>query len=267
MIDDRFAELKSRQREMWASFAPTAILTTPVAAHLVDFAGVHPGEKVLDVGCGTGVVAVTAARRGAIVSGLDLTPALLEHARENERIAECGSIEWTEGDAEQLPYPDESFDVVLSQFGHMFAPRPEVALSEMRRVLRPGGRIAFATWPPEHFVGRFFALVARHSPPPPEGAAPPPMWGVVSVVTERLSHGFDPPFFERGDMKVPALSLPHLWQFMSASIGPLQKIVERFANEPEKLSAVRQEMLELAEPYYSANIMHQSYLLTRAQAR
>lgn len=267
MTDDSFAEFKGRQREMWSSFAPTATLTTPVAAHLVEFAAVTSGEKVLDVGCGTGVVAITAARRGASVSGLDLTPELLEHARANEKIAGCGAIEWTEGDAEQLPYPDESFDVVLSQFGHMFAPRPEMALSEMRRVLKRGGRIAFATWPPEHFVGRFFALIARHSPPPPEGAAPPPLWGVVPVVTERLSREFDAPFFERGVMRVPALSLPHLWHYMSSSIGPLQKIVERFANEPEKLGAIRQEMCELAEPYFSDNIVHQSYLLTRAEAR
>ena len=267
MTDDRFAEFKTRQRQMWSSFAPTAILTTPVAAHLVEFAGVRHEEKVLDVACGTGVVAVTAALRGAKVSGLDLTPELLDHARENEKTASCGAIDWIEGDAEHLPYPDESFDVVLSQFGHMFAPRPELALAEMRRVLKRGGRIAFATWPPEHFVGRFFAFVARHSPPPPEGAAPPPQWGVVPIVIERLSDRFTAPFFERGVMRVPALSLPHLWNYMSASIGPLQKIVERLQSEPEQLSAVRQEMLALAEPYFSNNIMHQDYLLTRATAR
>lgn len=267
MTTDTFAEFKNRQREMWSSFAPTAALTTPVAGHLVEFAGVRAGEKVLDVGCGTGVVAITAARRGATVFGLDLTPALLEHARENEQIVECGPIEWTEGDAERLPYEDESFDVVLSQFGHMFAPRPDVALSEMRRVLKRGGRIAFATWPPEHFVGRFFAFVARHSPPPPEGAVPPPLWGVPSIVTERLSNGFDTPFFERGVMRVPALSLAHLFNYMSASIGPLQAIVERLADQPKQLRAIRQEMIELGEPYFSNNIMRQDYLLTRAQAR
>lgn len=267
MTDDRFAEFKNRQREAWSSFAPTAALTTPVAGHLVAFAEIKPGEKVLDVGCGTGVVAITAGRRGAKVCGLDLTPALLQHARENEKIAACEPIEWTEGDAEHLPYPDQSFDVVVSQFGHMFAPRADVALAEMRRVLKRDGRIAFATWPPEHFVGRFFTFVGRHSPPPPEGAAPPPLWGLVPVVTERLSKDFGQPFFERGVMRVPALSLPHLWQYMSASIGPLQKIVERFANEPETLASIRQEMLELAEPYFYDNIMHQDYLLTRAAAR
>lgn len=264
MTDDEFGEFKARQRQMWSSFAPTATLTTPVAAHLVEFANIRAGEKVLDVACGTGVVAITAGGRGAIVTGLDLTPELLEHAKENGKTAELEDIEWTEGDAERLPYPDESFDVVLSQFGHMFAPRPDIALSEMRRVLKPAGRVAFATWPPEHFVGRFFAFVARHSPPPPGGAAPPPLWGQVPVVTERLSAGFEAPFFERGVMKVPALSLPHLFNYMSASIGPLQKIVENLAEHPQQLSAVRQEMLELAKPYFSNNIVHQDYLLTRA---
>lgn len=267
MTEDNFAELKARQREMWSSFAPTAILTTPTAAHLVEFAGVQPGERVLDVGCGTGVVAITAARAGANVSALDLTPALLEHARANEEIAGVGQIDWTEGDAENLPYPDASFDVVLSQFGHMFAPRPDVAIAEMRRVLKPGGRVAFATWPPEHFVGQFFALVGRNSPPPPPGAAPPPQWGSVPIVTERLSKGFEPPFFDRGVMRVPALSLRHLWEFMSASVGPLQKLAERLADDPAQLNAIRQQFIDLAEPYYDGNLVHQHYLLTKAQAR
>src|SRR5207244_10116574 len=116
-------------------------------------------------------VAVTAARLGAQVTGLDLTPALLEKARENAKVAEV-SIEFIEGDAEALSFSDASFDVVLSQFGHMFAPRPQVAIAEMLRVLKSGGRIAFSTWPPESLVRRMFALVARHQPPP-AGVAPP----------------------------------------------------------------------------------------------
>ena len=110
---DPFADLKARQREMWASFAPTAAFTTPVAAHLVEFAEVKPGETVLDVGTGTGVVAITAARAGASVTGLDLTPALLDVARENARVARLATTQWFEGDAESLPFPDGQFDAVI----------------------------------------------------------------------------------------------------------------------------------------------------------
>ena len=267
MSQDPFAALKQRQREMWASFAPTAVFTTPVAAHLVTFAQVHRGEAVLDVGTGTGVVAVTAARAGAQVTGLDLTPELLVQARENARIAAHEEIAWIEGDAEQLPFPDASFDVVLSQFGHMFAPRPDIALSEMRRVLKKSGRIAFATWPPEHLVGRMFALVGRHSPPPPAGVAPPQQWGNPATVAERLGEGFEAPFFERGTMAFPALSIEHYRLFMERSIGPIQALAESLAADPAKLAAFRAEFDAMVAPYHAGNIVRQDYLLTRAQAR
>ena len=267
MSQDPFAELKQRQREMWASFTPTALFTTPVAAHLVKFAGIRSGEAVLDVGTGTGVVAVTAARAGARVTGLDLTPSLLEQAAENARIVHREDITWTLGDAEDLPYPDASFDVVLSQFGHMFAPRPDVTMAQMRRVLKPGGRIAFATWPPEHLIGRIFAFVGKNSPPPPPGAAPPPQWGNPGLVTERLAGAFDVPFFERGTMFVQALSLAHYRVFMEQSVGPIQKLVEGLAGDPARLASIRAEFEALLEPYFWDNVVHQDYLLTRAQAR
>ena len=267
MTAEAFAALKQRHREMWASFAPAATYTTPVAAHLVACAGVSPGDAVLDVGTGTGVVALTASRTGARVAALDLTPELLAQARENSRIAGDERVEWTEGDAEQLPYADASFDVVLSQFGHMFAPRPTVAVAEMRRVLKPGGRIAFATWPPEHFVGRMFAFVARHSPPPPQGAVAPQLWGEPVRVAEWLQGGFDAPFFERGLMAVPALSLGHFRQFMERSVGPMRSLVERLSDDARALSAVRGEFDSLVRPYHVGNTVQQSYLLTRAAAR
>jgi SAM-dependent methyltransferase len=251
---------------MWASFTPTAMFTTPVAGQLVKFAGIASGENVLDVGTGTGVVAITAARIGARVTGLDLTPELLDQARENARIAKTEHIVWTEGDAERLPYPDTSFDVVVSQFGHMFAPRPEVVVAEMRRVLRPGGRLAFATWPPEHFIGRMFAFVGRHSPPPP-GAAPPQQWGNPAIITERLAASFEAPFFARGTMSFPALSVEHYRLFMEKSVGPMQKLVESLGSDPQKLSAMRAEFDALMQPYYADNVVHQDYILTRAKTR
>jgi SAM-dependent methyltransferase len=265
MSSDPFETMKQAQREMWATFAPTATFTTPVAARLVAFAGIAPGEKLLDVATGTGVVAVTAARAGAHVSGLDLTPELLEVARENARIAGVADIAWTEGDAEQLPYGDASFDVVLSQFGHIFAPRAEKAITEMRRVLRPGGRVAFATWPPEHLTGQFFALVARHAPPPPPGASPPFLWGNPAIVTERLSAGFETPFFSRGVMRFPALSVAHYRVFMERSVGPMQKLVAQL--DADALARLRAEYDAMTAGYYDGNQVHMDYLLTRAKAR
>lgn len=263
MNEELFREFKTRQRAMWATFAPTAVFTTPAAARLVRFAGIAPGERVLDVATGTGVVAITAARAGAKVSALDLSPVLIEEARKNGQIAGCSDIAWTEGDAEQLPYGDASFDVVLSQFGHIFAPRPDIAVREMRRVLRPGGRVAFATWPPEHLVGRMFALMAQHAPPPPGGAAPA-QWGNPAVITERLAPYFGTPFFERGTLSFPALSLAHYREFLERTIGPLQKLIETLANDPTTLAALRAQLETLARPYYVDNEIRQDYLMTRA---
>ena len=165
MSADPFAQLKAAQREAWATFSPQAMFTVPPAASLVEFASVRNGEVLLDVACGTGVVAITASRIGARVRGLDLSPVLLEDARKNAALI-AADIEFVEGDVEAMPYPDATFDVVLSQFGHMFAPRPEVTIAEMLRVLKPKGRIAFSTWPPELLVGQMFGLIAKYLPPP-----------------------------------------------------------------------------------------------------
>ena len=124
---DPFEAFKAAQKQGWAHFTPFEAITTPCAAKLVKRAGVRAGHRVLDAACGTGVVSVTAARLGARVTGLDLTPELLERARENARIAGV-EIDWLEGDVEKLPFEDAAFDFVLSEFGHIFAPRPEVAI-------------------------------------------------------------------------------------------------------------------------------------------
>jgi SAM-dependent methyltransferase len=191
---------------------------------------------------------------------------LLEAARENGRIANLGGIEWIDGDAEDLPFPNGHFDIVVSQFAHMFAPRPDVTVAQMRRVLRPGGRIAFATWPPEHLVGRLFAFMSKYSPPPPPGVAPPPQWGIPSIVAERLENMFGEPFFARGVMKAPSLSPSHYREFAERSIGPMQKLIEACAKEPERLRTLRAEFETLVEPYHCANMVRQDYLLTRAKA-
>jgi SAM-dependent methyltransferase len=210
------------------------------------------------------VAAITAARVGARVTALDLTPELLVRARENARLANL-DVEWHEGDVEQLPFNDATFDVVLSQYGHMFAPRPEVAVKEMLRVLRPGGTIAFSTWPPELLVGRRFALVARYLPPPPIPAAPPPLWGDPNVVRERLGSDVTDITFDRARMQVPALSVKHHCAATERLAGPVLRLVELLSvSDPARLEEFRRETEAMVAEYFEDNIVRQDYLLTRA---
>jgi len=140
-------------------------------------------DRLLDIACGVGQLAIPAARAGARVTGLDLAEQWIEQAR--ERAATEGlDARFDVGDAEALPYDDDSFDVVVSLIGVMFAPRPELATSEMLRVCRPGGRIILGNWTPEGFVGEFFRTVANHVPPPDMPS--PLLWGSEEVVRERL---------------------------------------------------------------------------------
>lgn len=261
---DALDTFKEMQKQGWAHVAPLETLTTPPAAQLVKYAGVRDGQGVLDVGCGTGVVAITAARTGARVTGLDLTPELLQRARENAAIAQV-EIDWHEGDAEKLPFGDAEFDVVLSQFGHIFAPRPEVAIAEMLRVLRPGGTIAFSTWPLEMFIGRMFALVSSYMPPLPPGVSPPPQWGEPGIVRERLGSAVRDLLFRRATMRVPALSPQHARVTMERTAGPVVKLVELLSGtDPARLEKFRRAYESLVAEHTEDNVARQDYLLSRA---
>jgi len=254
----------AQQKLGWPHFAPLESHTTGTAARLVRHAGITSGQKVLDVACGTGVVAVTAARRGAQVTAFDLTPELLERARENARLVDV-SIDFHEGNVEQLPFSDDSFDVVVSQFGHIFAPRPEVAIGQMLRVLKRGGTIAFSTWPPELFIGQVFMLGSRYMPPPPPGVSPPVQWGDPTIVRERLGSAVRDIRFDRDTMLVPALSPQHHRAQTEKTAAPLRKLVETLGeSDPAKLETFRREYEALATPYLIDNFMHQGYLMTRA---
>ena len=264
MSDDPIAKFKQQQRQGWKHFAPLEGLTTPTAARLVKFANVRAGQNVLDVGCGTGVVAITAARKGARAHGVDLTPELLERARENASIAQA-EIDFREGDAEALAFDDATFDVVLSQFGHMFAPRPDVAIREMLRVLKPGGTIAFATWPPELLIGSSFRLVSSYMPPPPPGVSPPPQWGDIATVRERLGDAVKDILFDRACMLFPALGVQNYRNHIERTAGPMLKLVEMLsASDPQRLAQFRREYDALIAPYFEDNIVRQDYLITRA---
>ncbi len=261
---DPFEQFKAHQRAGWAHFGPLATFTTPPAARLVRFAGVRAGQRVLDVAGGTGVVAITAARLGAKVTGSDLTPELLEQARENAAISGT-DVEWREADVEHLPFADAHYDVVLSQYGHMFAPRPDVAIAEMLRVLKPGGTIAFSTWPPDAFIGRMFLLTARYAPPPPPGVVSPVLWGEPTIVRERLGDRVTNLTFERDMMMTYTLSPQHVRFNVERTSGPILKLVEALQeSDPAKLAEFRREYDAIAAEYFEMNTMRQSYLMTRA---
>ena len=171
------AAVKVRQQATWASgdFAEIATLIVPVAERLCDTADLRAGSTVLDVACGSGNAAIAAARLGCVVTGVDYVPALLERGRERAAAERIG-VDLRHGDAEEIPFPDESFDAALSVFGSMFAPDHRRAAAELVRVTQPGGTIALASWTPDGFVGEMFRTVAAHVPPPSELASPM-LWG------------------------------------------------------------------------------------------
>lgn len=183
-------QIKKSMRATWMAgdFGVVAKQITGSAESFVDRLPVSPGMRVLDVATGTGNLAVPLARKGATVTGVDIAANLLEQARERAA-AENLAVTFDEGDAEQLPYPDASFDMVVTMFGAMFAPRPEVVASELGRVLKPGGQLAMANWNPAGFTGQMFKASSRHVPPPP-GIVPPVLWGDEKTVRERLEPRF-----------------------------------------------------------------------------
>jgi SAM-dependent methyltransferase len=182
-------QLKAAQKAAWMAgdFGQIAAYSAKAAEEFVARTPIAKGSRVLDVACGTGNTAIPAARAGGLVTGIDIAPNLLEQARQRAS-AEQLEIKFQEGDAEQLPYADGAFDVVLTMFGAMFAPRPEQVAAELVRACRPGGSIAMANWTPEGFVGKTFQLTAKMVPPPP-GIPPPVLWGDEETVRRRFANG------------------------------------------------------------------------------
>ena len=186
-------ELKARHRAMWASGDYPSMVETfllPLGPVLVDACGIGSGMRVLDVAAGTGNASIPAAERGASVVASDLTPELLEAGRAKAEAAGL-ELEWTEADAEHLPFPDGDFDVVMSCIGAMFAPHHQEVADELVRVCRSGGTIGMLNWTPEGMIGALFRTMGPFAPPPPPGAQPPPLWGseehVSSLFGDRVT--------------------------------------------------------------------------------
>jgi SAM-dependent methyltransferase len=184
-----FADLKSKMKASWMAgdFGEIANYSVKAGEEFVARTEIKPGCRLLDIACGTGNTALPAARAGAVVTGVDIAPNLLEQARKRAA-AERLQIRFQEGDAEELAFADHEFDIVLTMFGAMFAPRPERVAAELIRVCRPGGLIAMANWTPEGFVGKTFQVMSKMVPPPP-GIPAPVLWGSEQTVRQRLSNG------------------------------------------------------------------------------
>ena len=238
------AALKTKLRATWIAgdFGQIARFYPDEAEAFINRLHLQPGMKVLDVACGTGNLALPAARAGADVTGVDIAPNLVEQARENAK-REGLNAKFDEGDAEALPYEDASFDVVLTMFGAMFAPRPELVAAELKRVCRPGGFIAMANWTPSGFIGQMFKMNAAYMPPPP-GMTSPVLWGVEENVRQRFAEGIS-------RLETQLQNVKWLFPFSPAEVvehfrlyyGPTQKAFG--ALDEEKQAALRKDLEQL----------------------
>jgi ubiquinone/menaquinone biosynthesis C-methylase UbiE len=183
----KFEQLKQGMKASWMAgdFGQIAKYTADEAAQFIARLPIHRGMTMLDVACGTGNLAIPAARAGALVAGVDIAANLIEQAR-NRAADKNLTIDFRVGDAESLPFADASFDLVATMYGAMFAPRPEIVAAELARVCRPGGMIAMANWTPEGFVGKSFALTGRLAPLPADSPRPV-LWGSEATVKQRFA--------------------------------------------------------------------------------
>ncbi|HEV7495502.1 class I SAM-dependent methyltransferase [Baekduia sp.] len=245
--DDR--AFKARTRAMWATgdFPRVARETIKdVGPTLVAAAGVRAGQRVLDVAAGSGATSIPAALAGADVVASDLTPELLEAGEEAARDAGV-ELEWVEADAEDLPFSDASFDIVLSSFGAMFAPRHLIVADELLRVVRPGGTIAMANWTPEGWVGQFFLTMLPFMPPPPPGALPPPAWGVEDHVRSLFGEGVSELTFTRQIQAVDHFATPEaLIDYYRENFGPTIMAYKSLAGDPEQTAALDAALMDFA---------------------
>lgn len=234
--------LKTKLKATWTAgdFGQIAQSYAEGAAEFIKRLNLQQGEKVLDVACGTGNLAIPAAKAGAIVTGVDIAPNLVEQARKRAA-AENLNCQFDEGDAEALSYEDGSFDVVVTMFGAMFAPRPEKVAEELVRVCRSGGRISMANWTPSGFIGQMFKITSSHVPPP--SMPSPVLWGDPVTVSERLKNGVADLEMHR---RIITFNFPfspkETVEFFRVYYGPTQKAFAALENEPDRQNALRRDL-------------------------
>jgi SAM-dependent methyltransferase len=225
--------IKAGQQRAWAAgdFSQFATTIVIVSERLCEAADLRAGQRVLDVATGSGNTAIAAARRFCDVTGADYVDALLDRGRERAA-AERLSVEFVHGDAEDLPFPDDSFDVVLSTFGAMFAPNQERTAAEMVRVLRPGGTIGMANFTPESLAGGFFMTAARYRLPA-RGVKPPVLWGTDERLRDLFGDSLADLRFRRREMILRYRTLDHWLEFFTTYFGPIHEIADSL-DEPRR---------------------------------
>jgi ubiquinone/menaquinone biosynthesis C-methylase UbiE len=238
--------VKQVQQKVWSEgdFSMVGDRIGIVGEELAEAAEIIPGDPVLDVACGSGSTTIPAARRAwGNTVGLDYVPELLERGRVRAA-CERVEIEFIEGDAENLPFDDAAFAVVLSSFGVMFAPDHQKAAGELLRVCKPGGRIGMANWVPDGFVGEMFMTTAKHAPPPP-GVQAPILWGSEDHLRELLGDGISSMSVERATVRFSFLSPDHFIEYFRTYFGPMKVAFARVGDEgADALEADLRAMLE-----------------------
>lgn len=244
-----FTEITEIQKETWSTgdFNEIARQNVVMAEALCKAVDPHPGQKVLDIACGSGTAALVAARRYCDVTGIDYVSELIGRARKRSKSSGL-KAEFKVGDAQELPFSDDSFDVVLSVYGVQFVPDQEKAASEMLRVCKPRGRIGLAGPVPEGWSGDFFAAHSKYIPPPP-GLNPPSRWGTAQGLTELLGEGTTHITSKKKKALQYYLSEDHAVKVFSTWFGPTLRALEKIDEDQ------RQELLnDLKEVFQRYNL-------------